>query len=199
MARHSTTPAISVESLVGTALQILQDYGLADLSMRRVAGQLGVQPSALYWHVPDKQSLLALVCDRILDDVAVPELTGDWRDDVRTRALLLHDALLVTRDAAELTASVVALGTGGHRLRELIHDAAGGSSQPGQPEEPEQPEQPADTAVLIDALVALLLGDAMIAQQRSQAQRLGLLPPEPELEHTSASVDFSSRFALLLR
>lgn len=196
MARHSTTPAISVESLVGTALQILQDYGLADLSMRRVAGQLGVQPSALYWHVPDKQSLLALVCDRILDDVATPELTGDWRDDVRTRALLLHDALLATRDAAELTASVVALGTGGHRLRELIHDAAAPSSQPSQPEEP---EQPADTAVLIDALVALLLGDAMIAQQRSQAQHLGLLPPEPEVEDTSVSVDFSARLALLLR
>lgn len=188
MARSSTTPAISAESLIGAAQGILQEYGLADLSMRRVAAQLGVQPSALYWHVPDKQSLLAWVCNRILDDVDAPGLTGDWRADVRARARALHAALLATRDAAELTASVVALGTGGQRLRQLMHDAA------DQPDPSDTDTQP-NTAVLTDALVALLLGDAMITQQRRQAELLGILPTESE----SSTPGFSARLDLLLR
>lgn len=188
MARSSTTPAISAESLVGTALVILQDFGLADLSMRRVAGQLGVQPSALYWHVPDKQSLLAWVCNRLLDGVDAPELTGHWRADVRSRTLALHAALLSTRDAAELTASVLALGTGGHRLRELIFEAAApAASAPASATAP-------DPAVLTEATVALLIGDAMITQQRRQAELLGILSTEP----ASSLPDFSARLDLLL-
>lgn len=150
--------------------------------MRRVAGQLDVQPSALYWHVKDKQSLLALVCDQLLADLEVPELTGCWRDDVRTRALLLHQALLEVRDAAELTASVVALGTGGHRMRELISVAA----EPA----PDAPE------LLTDAAVSLLLGDAMIAQQRAQAEQLGLVQPAQPAQPAG---QFAQLLSLLLR
>ena len=47
--------------MVDAAVGILQDFGMGDLYMRRVAAVLGVQASALYWHVPDKQSLLARV------------------------------------------------------------------------------------------------------------------------------------------
>ena len=48
------------------ALQILDEYGLPDLTMRRLAGALDVQASALYWHFPNKQTLLAELANRIL-------------------------------------------------------------------------------------------------------------------------------------
>lgn len=35
--------------------------------MRRVAGELGVQPGALYYHVPNKQEMLRLVAHRALE------------------------------------------------------------------------------------------------------------------------------------
>lgn len=41
------------------AMAILDEFGLADLTMRRLATSLGVQPGALYWHFPNKQTLLA--------------------------------------------------------------------------------------------------------------------------------------------
>ncbi|MBD4209720.1 TetR family transcriptional regulator, partial [Xanthomonas citri pv. citri] len=52
-------PRLTAQDVVDAAVGILQDFGMGDLSMRRVAAVLGVQASALYWHVPDKQSLLA--------------------------------------------------------------------------------------------------------------------------------------------
>ena len=41
------------------ARDILIDHSLADLSMRRLATEVGVRPNALYWHFPNKQTLLA--------------------------------------------------------------------------------------------------------------------------------------------
>ncbi|MDQ6741232.1 MAG: TetR family transcriptional regulator, partial [Actinomycetota bacterium] len=41
--------SLSRQQIIDTALKILRDYGLADLSMRRLARDLGVQPGALYW------------------------------------------------------------------------------------------------------------------------------------------------------
>ena len=51
------------------ALDILKSYGLADVSMRRVAGSLGVAPGALYWHIDSKQALIAAMADEIIAPV----------------------------------------------------------------------------------------------------------------------------------
>ncbi|MFC6236032.1 TetR/AcrR family transcriptional regulator, partial [Leucobacter soli] len=58
--------------VVEAALRVLDAHGLENCSMRRVAAELGVQPSALYHHVPDKQTLLALMADEIVRGVAAP-------------------------------------------------------------------------------------------------------------------------------
>ena len=54
------------QDVVEHAIAVLDAYGLADLSMRRLGAELGVQPSALYHHFTDKQTLLAAVADEIL-------------------------------------------------------------------------------------------------------------------------------------
>ena len=59
------------DDVVDAALSVLDRVGLPDLSMRRLAEDLGVQPSALYWHVASKQELLAAVSARILSPVAL--------------------------------------------------------------------------------------------------------------------------------
>ncbi|MER2093167.1 MAG: TetR family transcriptional regulator, partial [Saccharopolyspora rectivirgula] len=41
--------------VVDRAIAVLDEYGLESLTMRRLAAELGVQPSALYHHVPNKQ------------------------------------------------------------------------------------------------------------------------------------------------
>ncbi|GAB79346.1 transcriptional regulator, TetR family [Austwickia chelonae] len=91
------------------ALATLDAYGFADLSMRRLATSLGVQPGAIYWHFANKQSLLSAIAGVILDDVSRMPTGHDWAQDVRRWAQALRSAMLAHRDGAELVASVLAL------------------------------------------------------------------------------------------
>lgn len=103
--------ALTADLIVSAACGILDDYGLADLTMRRVAEALGVKAGALYWHFPNKQSLLAAVADEVLagaltdGDPATGLVLEEWAARVRNR-------LLAHRDAAELVASTRAMRLG---------------------------------------------------------------------------------------
>lgn len=75
-ARASADARHSRADIVDAAIEVLDRQGLPALSMRRIADALGIQASALYWHFPDKQTLLAAVSERILrgsDDAIAPE------------------------------------------------------------------------------------------------------------------------------
>lgn len=97
------------------ALDVLDRHGLADLSMRRLAADLDVRPSALYWHFANKQTLLAAVADEVLRRGARPVPDGPWDERVTAYALQLRDAMLAYRDGAELVATVQAFGLGGEK------------------------------------------------------------------------------------
>ena len=76
--------ALSADRVVEAALHLLQEYGLQDVSMRRIAATLDVKPGALYYHVPNKQQLLHLVAQRALaplhGSAATPaELMAEFR------------------------------------------------------------------------------------------------------------------------
>jgi TetR/AcrR family tetracycline transcriptional repressor len=102
--------------VVDRALTVLDGYGLADLTMRRLAGELGVQPSALYHHFPNKQSLLAAVADEILArgrrHVDPGQRPVPWDTRVEAVCTELRDAMLAYRDGAELVATVRSFGLG---------------------------------------------------------------------------------------
>jgi len=98
--------------VVERALQVLDTYGLADLSMRRLGGELGVQPSALYHHFANKQTLLAAVADEILRRGARQRTARSWDGQVTEICGELRDAMLAYRDGAELVATVNAFGLG---------------------------------------------------------------------------------------
>lgn len=96
------------EQVLITARRILDEYGLADLSMRRVAQALDVQAGALYYHVANKQALLAGVADLILTEVAAPP-EAPWREAMSRWALGFRQVLLEHRDSAEVIATSRAL------------------------------------------------------------------------------------------
>jgi TetR/AcrR family tetracycline transcriptional repressor len=158
----------SRDDVVAAALRILDQYGLPDLTMRRLGAALDVQPSALYWHFPNKQTLLAALADRIVDRPATPVASHDgeseWMTHTRAEAISLRDALLAYRDGAEVVSSTFALGLGTaaplDRLAAAI--AAGGF----------------DAQTSSDAATALLhfvLGHVSHEQQRLQYDSLGVL------------------------
>lgn len=98
--------------VVECALAVLDDYGLADLTMRRLGAELGVRPSALYHHFANKQSLLAAVADEILARGSRRTRPAAWDERILAICTDLRDALLSYRDGAELVATVRAFGLG---------------------------------------------------------------------------------------
>ena len=62
--------------VVEAATAILDNYGIADLTMRRLGRELNVSPGALYWHFANKQQLLGAIADRILEPVGDAQATG---------------------------------------------------------------------------------------------------------------------------
>ncbi len=90
--------------IVDAACSMLREWGLAGLSMRRLAEHLGVQPGALYYHVESKQDLLAAVAERILADHAEEISNADPRQAARA----IREALLPVRDSADVVSFVQA-------------------------------------------------------------------------------------------
>ncbi|MCC2028549.1 TetR family transcriptional regulator [Microbacterium sp. YMB-B2] len=89
--------------VVAAAMRVLADSGLPGLSMRRIADEIDVQVSALYWHFPNKQALLAAVSAQIVGAGSAPP-------EVDAIAQALRDRLLAHRDGAEIVSSSLALG-----------------------------------------------------------------------------------------
>lgn len=85
--------SLSREAILSTAQRLLTDYGLQDLTMRRLASELNVRAGALYYHVPNKQELLLQVARRIMAPLNRPgEPPREILLSLRTRALEFRDA-----------------------------------------------------------------------------------------------------------
>ncbi len=97
---------LSKAGIVQAALGVLDEAGFDGLTVRAVAGRLGVQAPALYWHVRDKQELIDEMATEVWRQV-VAELTAlpeSWPwDRVMTEfAMITRRALLAHRDGARV-------------------------------------------------------------------------------------------------
>ncbi|WP_046469372.1 TetR/AcrR family transcriptional regulator [Allosalinactinospora lopnorensis] len=80
-------PGLAPERIVRAAIEIADEEGLAALSMRRVAGRLGVGTASLYTYIPGRPELLALMLDTMIGDGPLPHtLPGGWREKVQAWA-----------------------------------------------------------------------------------------------------------------
>jgi AcrR family transcriptional regulator len=92
---------LSVESIVGAAISVLDEAGVAGLSMRRVADRLGTGAASLYAYVSGRDELLELVFDELLGRVELPEPDPEtWREQIHQMADELLETLTAHRDAA---------------------------------------------------------------------------------------------------
>src|SRR4030081_2870696 len=87
-------PPLDRAHVVRVALQLLDEEGLDGLSMRRLAQRLGVTAASLYWHVRDKDELLALLAEAISAEVRLPDPTRPWRQELETMASSYRRVLL---------------------------------------------------------------------------------------------------------
>jgi AcrR family transcriptional regulator len=78
----SRRPRLDRATVVEAARQLLDDEGLAALSMPRLGERLGVTAMALYRHVSDRADLESAVVELVLSDLAVEgDTSGDAAGD----------------------------------------------------------------------------------------------------------------------
>ena len=74
---------LSRDRIVATALRLIDERGLAQLSMRRLGAELGVEAMSLYKHVASKDALLDGVRELLLAELeATPPPGRDWAEDL---------------------------------------------------------------------------------------------------------------------
>jgi TetR/AcrR family transcriptional regulator, tetracycline repressor protein len=79
-------PRVSRDQILAVALRIVDERGLEQLTMRRLAAELGVDPMTIYGHVSDKAALFDGLTELVLAQVEVPPPTGRWTEDLRAVA-----------------------------------------------------------------------------------------------------------------
>jgi TetR/AcrR family tetracycline transcriptional repressor len=106
----SALVALTKTAVVDTALELLRESGLPGMSMRTLATRLGVQASALYWHVPSKQALLTAIAERILATIGPVGEARSAAEELRAVGEALRAAVTGVPDGAEIVALGLAAG-----------------------------------------------------------------------------------------
>ena len=84
------------EQIVRTALHLVDREGLKALSMRRLGAELGVDPMAVYYHVPNKQALLDAIVEAVMAgiDLSVDHPEDSPEQRILAAAQAYRDAML---------------------------------------------------------------------------------------------------------
>ena len=88
------TDALSKERIVAAAIEILDADGESALTFRALAGRLSTGPGAIYWHVANKDELLATATNDVIGGVMADQAhDAEPREAVRAIALGVFDAI----------------------------------------------------------------------------------------------------------
>lgn len=98
---------VTRETMIETALRLLDEVGLDGLTVRRLAAELGVKSPSLYWHIRTKQELLDAMADEIIRAAGMgPPRDGEpWQEWLARRARAYRASVLAHRDGARLVAT----------------------------------------------------------------------------------------------
>jgi AcrR family transcriptional regulator len=106
-------------------MALLRERGAEGVSVRGIAGRLGVVPTAVYTYFPNRAAVLGALVDRVLGQVRVPPengMVGNWRAQVTAMACALRAQLLAEPGVVALMAGVPLRGPHALALGEALLD-----------------------------------------------------------------------------
>ncbi|MQY02054.1 TetR/AcrR family transcriptional regulator C-terminal domain-containing protein [Actinomadura macrotermitis] len=96
--------SLTQSQIAAAALAVVDDDGLAALSMRAVAKRLGTSTMALYRYVQDRHELEGLIVELVFAGVdPVPPAAGTWQERVAEMARRVRAAIGAHPEAVPLT------------------------------------------------------------------------------------------------
>ncbi len=112
MADPNLRPPLTRDRVLRAALQMADESGLAQLSMRKLAQALHVEAMSLYNHVANKDDVLDGITDLVVAEISLPSMGGDWQAAMRLRARSAHAVLLQHPWAPLMIISRINVGPG---------------------------------------------------------------------------------------
>lgn len=93
---------ITPEQVVDAAFAVLDRGGVAKLSTRAIATELGVSMNTVMWHIRTKDRLLDAMSDALLGKVELDGLPEQWDEQAAELLARLRRVMLAHRDGALL-------------------------------------------------------------------------------------------------
>ena len=91
--RASRRPALSPERVLEAGVALADRIGVDDLTIRRLADDLGVGPMTIYHHVPSKDAILDGMVDIVFSQIELPPRDEYRKTAVRRRCVSARSVL----------------------------------------------------------------------------------------------------------
>lgn len=108
MSAETSGRPLSKDVIVGKALDLMVERGLAAVSLRRIATDLGVSAPTLYWYIANKRELLDGVAELLLRRGRTvgggPAEGQPWWDWLEHRSRAMFQTMISVRGAPEVMA-----------------------------------------------------------------------------------------------
>ena len=84
-------PTLHPDRILAEADRLAREHGWGTVSMRQLAGELGVSPMALYWHFENRSELGRALIERAFSSLLVPQVKEKhWREALFALVDALH-------------------------------------------------------------------------------------------------------------
>lgn len=108
--KKNKSPKLTRTKIIRSAIVLANTDGIASLSMRKLAGVLGVEAMSLYNHVANKDDLLDGMVELVAEEIELPPIGDDWKSAMRSRTISTYQVLLAYPWASALFVSRVNVG-----------------------------------------------------------------------------------------
>ena len=123
-------PILSPARIRAAALELVDRDGLAALSMRKLAAELGVQAASLYSHVATKENLLDDIANDIIGRVDVHGFEAGWREGLTGWARSYRAVLAEHPNMVPFVARGPARRDASLRMADAVHGGLVGAGWP---------------------------------------------------------------------
>jgi len=84
---------LSRDRVLSAAVGLADAGGVGSLTIRSLADKLGVKPMSVYHYVANKEEILDGIVDLVFAEIELPRAGGDWRAEMRRRAVSARQVL----------------------------------------------------------------------------------------------------------
>jgi AcrR family transcriptional regulator len=112
--------SLTLDGIVDAAARLVRKHGFEALTMRRLAGELGVGAMTLYGYVRTKEELLGSLANRFLSELELPPERAPWDEQIALLMRSVRDVFLEHPELLPIVATQRIDGAAAYRGAEVI-------------------------------------------------------------------------------